>query len=179
MGPIALDEQEQPVFTGGFEGTVQLGANALRSRGSFDFFVAKADVDGNVLWAIAGGGPWGDHPSRLASDSAGNVLLVAGISSGTGSFDGISIVPSPPEASDITVVARLSERPPVKMARSAGGVQLSWPAKATNYVLEAATNLTPGSAWNPVTNAPAVTATNRSVQLPLTGPAKFFRLRKP
>ena len=51
-------------------------------------------------------------------------------------------------------------------------------AQATNYVPEAALSL-PALSWATVPNAPAVTATARSVQLPLTGPAQLFRLVKP
>ncbi|MBI3849999.1 MAG: hypothetical protein HY298_06865 [Verrucomicrobia bacterium] len=175
---IALDEQGQPVFAGQFQGTVQFDAITLRStRGWVDFFVAKADVAGNVLWAIAGGGSEDDGGASVRCDSVGNVFLTAYIGS-PGSFDGISIVPIPTEPSYTTVVARLSERPPMQMARSAGGVQLSWPAKATNYVLEAATSL-PGITWNPVTNTPTVSGRERNLQLPATGAAKFFRLRRP
>jgi hypothetical protein len=50
--------------------------------------------------------------------------------------------------------------------------------KATNYVLEAATSL-PAISWNPVTNNPTISGRERSLQLPLTGAAKFFRLRSP
>ena len=57
-------------------------------------------------------------------------------------------------------------------------MQLSWPAKATNYVLEAATSL-PAIAWSSVTNAPSVNGRERNLQLPVTGPAKSFRLHKP
>jgi len=189
MYGLTLDEQGQPVFSGEFEGTVQFDAITLRSRGELDFFVAKADVDGNVLWAIAGGGPsedWPSHYSRpVACDSAGNVFLTAliytyGGNGSLGSFDGINLVPNPNyNGYGTLVVARLSERPPMQMAPSAEGGQLSWPAKATNYVLEAATNLAPGSAWNPVTNTPTVSGRERNLQLPAIVPAKFFRLRRP
>lgn len=54
---------------------------------------------------------------------------------------------------------------------------ISWPVTLTNYILEAAPSPSAIS-WASVTNAPIVTGTNRSVQLPLTGTAQFFRLRK-
>ena len=76
------------------------------------------------------------------------------------------------------VVAKIAQAPPLKIAPSPGAATLSWPAKATNYVLEAATSL-PALSWATVTNTPTVGPTERSVQLPLTGSAKFFRLRQP
>jgi hypothetical protein len=44
--------------------------------------------------------------------------------------------------------------------------------------LEAATSL-PALSWATVTNTPTVNSTECSVQLPLTGNAKFIRLRQP
>jgi hypothetical protein len=37
----------------------------------------------------------------------------------------------------------------------------------------------PALSWDSVTNTPTVTTNERSVQLPLTGNARFFRLRQP
>jgi hypothetical protein len=62
--------------------------------------------------------------------------------------------------------------------KSAGSATLTVSAKAANNVLEATTSL-PAVSWTTVTNTPTVTATERSVQLPLTGNARFFRLRQP
>jgi hypothetical protein len=180
---IALDEKGQPVFTGEFEWTVRFDAITLRSKGYSDFFVAKADVDGNVLWAIAGGGSGYDDGAAVACDTAGNVFLTAVIDSGNygaaGSFDGISLVPIPTAPVGTAVAARLSERPPMKMAVSAGSTMLSWPAKATNYVMEAATSLAPGSAWSPVLTPPTTVGRQRTVPVDTTAPAQFFRLHKP
>jgi hypothetical protein len=179
-GKIALDEQGQPVFTGEFTGTVRFDAITLRSRGNSDVFVAKADVDGNVLWAIAGGGPGSDSYGEVACDTAGNVFLTAYLDPGSpGSFDGISIVRIPTEGYYTWMVARLSERPPVKLAVAAGFTTLAWPAKATNYVMETATSLAPGSAWTPVLTPPTTVGRQRTVPVDTTAPAQFFRLHKP
>ena len=138
--------------------------------GDADFFVAKVDANGNVLWAIAGGGPNYDEGKDVACDAAGNTFLIATISPGSpGQFDGISITPIPTEY-ETWVVARLSEQPPMRMARSAAGVQLSWPVKATNYVPEAAANLAPGSIWHPVTNTPTIV--RRQCTLPVDTTAR-------
>jgi hypothetical protein len=64
------------------------------------------------------------------------------------------------------------------IARTASDLTLSWPIDATNFVLEATTSL-PAVSWTTVTNTPAVTTNERSVQLPTTGNARFFRLRQP
>jgi len=108
-----------------------------------------------VQWAIPGGGP-------LSFCEGSSPPL----------FDGISI------SASAVMLAKLTERPRLDIGRSVGGVQLSWPSKATNYVVEAATSLS-ASSWDTDTNAPTVIGRNRCLQLPATGNAKFFRLRKP
>jgi hypothetical protein len=179
---IALDEKGQPVFTGNFSGTVTLDAITLQSIGNnpdhTGFFVVKTDVDGNVLWAIAGGGLGEVDGQQVACDSAGNVFVTAMTWTSAGSFDGIRFVPIP-GTYQTTVVARLSERPSLEMALSAAGVQLSWPAKATNYVLETAMSLAPGSAWAPVLTPPTTLGRQSTVPVNTSTPAQFFRLHKP
>jgi hypothetical protein len=55
-------------------------------------------------------------------------------------------------------------------------VILTWPDQATNYVLETAAQLSPGSLWTTLTNVPvAVTSTN-SLTLPVMPGNQFFRL---
>jgi hypothetical protein len=66
----------------------------------------------------------------------------------------------------------------LKMSRSGQTVILSWPVVATNFVLEITTTLHAVS-WDAVTNTPTVGAIERSGQPPITGNAKFFRLRNP
>ena len=66
----------------------------------------------------------------------------------------------------------------LKIATTSSAVAVSWPVTATNYLLEATTSL-PAVAWDVVTNTPTVTANERSVQLPVTGTTRFFRLRRP
>jgi hypothetical protein len=54
---VDADAQGNVYFTGEFAGTVQLGRFTLTSAGGNDSFVAKADPNGNVLWATRMGGP--------------------------------------------------------------------------------------------------------------------------
>jgi len=177
MGGITLDEQGRPVFFGSIIGTAQFDAITLRSRGAYDLVVAKADVDGNILWAIAGGGACHEGASAICGPEGAVFLYVYTDNSDCeGSspplFDGISI------SASAEMLAKLTERPRLDIGSSVGGVQLSWPSKATNYVVEAATSLS-ASSWDTDTNAPTVIGRNRCLQLPATGNAKFFRLRKP
>ena len=55
--------------------------------------------------------------------------------------------------------------------------QISWPTNAVGYGLEYATNLTQ-QAWRPVTNSVVVNRDLFTVELEVTGPRQFYRLRK-
>lgn len=52
---------------------------------------------------------------------------------------------------------------------------LSWPASASNYVLESSSCLTAG--WTAVTASPETNDQTLRVTVPLAGPQQFFRLK--
>jgi hypothetical protein len=56
---------------------------------------------------------------------------------------------------------------------------LSWPTTATNYTLQAATNLLAPITWTTVTNAVQSNASIFWLTLPATNAARFFRLQHP
>lgn len=69
-------------------------------------------------------------------------------------------------------------RPALSMAKGAAGtVVLSWPATATNFVLQCATALG-GGQWAAVTNAPALNGELSSVSLGSDGSRMFFRMER-
>lgn len=76
---MKLDASGNAVVCGRFEGTSDFDPTAgvfdLTSAGSFDGFVAKYDVNGNLLWARAMGGSDPDILASLALDDAGNIAL--------------------------------------------------------------------------------------------------------
>jgi hypothetical protein len=176
---IAIDADDEPAFCGEISGTVNFDAITLRSQTSDaqGFFLAKSDANGNVRWAIAGGSSGGDSSFRVTCDPTGNIFLGATIAT-VGSFDGITLPSRPSQFGMTYMVAKVSDRPQLQLTNSAGSAIVTYPAKATNYVLEAATSL-PAGLWNSVTNASTVSGRDRSVELPLAGNARFFRLRKP
>ncbi len=178
---LDLDANGDPVFGGELDGTATFGGTTLRTKtaGWTDFFVAKADGQGNIQWAISGGGSYNDPGGGIVCDATGNIYLIGGVYESVATFGGWSIVPVLQGGVLWTsFVAKIAQKPPLQLVRSAQNVTLSWPVGATNYLLEATTSL-PAVSWTMVTNTPTVTATNRSVKLPLTGPAQFFRLRQP
>ena len=181
-GGMTLDPTDQPVFTGWFINTVTLDGITLQSRsiGWEDFYVAKANTQGTIQWAVSGGGTEFDEGNSVLCDSLGNVYFSGIIRKDPGSFGAFPLTPAPgiPSYDPTLVVAKIAQEPSLKLVRSAQNVALSWPVGATNYVLEAATSL-PAISWDAVTNNPTIGATERSVQLPITNSAKFFRLRSP
>jgi Beta-propeller repeat len=63
---IAIDRRGNSYVTGFFSGTATFGAGEaneteLTASGGDDFFVAKYDRDGRLLWATQAGGTSGDR----------------------------------------------------------------------------------------------------------------------
>jgi len=79
--------------------------------------------------------------------------------------------------------AYLLTLPTLSIRRSSfpqGGIMVSWPSADTaSFTLEQAGTLAPPPSW--VTNVASITddGTNKSVTLPATNRAQFFRLRRP
>ena len=65
-------------FSGMFYSSAQFGSTTLTSNGWYDAFIAKADKDGNWLWAKSAGGSSGDAGHRLSVDSEGNIYWSGG-----------------------------------------------------------------------------------------------------
>jgi hypothetical protein len=75
--------------------------------------------------------------------------------------------------------AYLLTLPTLSVLRSGNGVKFSWPSVDTNgFALEQAGMLAAPASW--VTNAVSVAndGTNKSVTIPATSSAQFFRLRR-
>jgi M6 family metalloprotease-like protein/uncharacterized repeat protein (TIGR01451 family) len=54
---------------------------------------------------------------------------------------------------------------------------ITWPAIATGYLLDGATNLIPPVVWSPVTNSPVTVGNEQMVTVPAFNDSGFFRLR--
>ncbi len=87
-------------------------------------------------------------------------------------LDGIAISPDP-------FVIGTSLQPAIAIALGENTADLSWPASATGYVLEATGSLGPAAAWQPIDTTPVQDGSQQRVSVPLqeTG-ARFFRLRR-
>jgi hypothetical protein len=90
---IDADAHGNVYFSGEFQGTLQLGATTLRSAGSDDLFLAKADRAGRVRWAIGMGGTGAEIGPEVEVDGAGNSYLT-GTFSGTAHFGDVTLTTS-------------------------------------------------------------------------------------
>lgn len=69
---------------------------------------------------------------------------------------------------------------PVLQARKSGGFAvLYWPGAFAGFELESSDTLAPFPIWEPVMARPERSGAYMAVAVPITGTAKFFRLRKP
>src|SRR5262249_17360667 len=77
---IALDAAGNVYTTGTFIGKVDFdpgsGKLFLSSIGSYDVFVTKLDVSGNLVWARSAGSANADHGNALSLDGSGNVYVI-------------------------------------------------------------------------------------------------------
>jgi hypothetical protein len=87
---VVMDNFGNLYTTGFFEGTVDFdpgaGAVNLSSVGSRDFFIAKYDNLGQLIWAKGIGGGSHEHARSIALDASGNIFI-AGDYNGLVDFD--------------------------------------------------------------------------------------------
>jgi hypothetical protein len=155
------------------------GGNASFGVGFEGFLSVLASDGSQLLYSSFLGGTGDDYAPYIAVERAGNVCLTGPTQSADFPI-AQPLLPYPGINSAFVVKFSLivPGPPRLQISHSAGNVHISWLVEATNYVLEATTSL-PAVSWTTVTNTPIVSAKERSVQLPLTGPTQFFRLRQP
>jgi hypothetical protein len=180
---VALD-QAGDIFVVGTTSSQDFPTNQpLQSRlkGVVDIFLTKLRGDDLSIAFSTYFGGMGDEggfgAGKIALDRLGNVFITGNTTS-TNEFPLMSPFQANLNGGSDAFVAKISMGEVLKVSRSGQTLELSWPVSATNFVLETATS-PPAVSWATVTNTPTITATERSVQLPITGTAKFFRLRQP
>ena len=75
-------------------------------------------------------------------------------------------------------LALIADPPAIVVQASGNNILLSWPLSAPGFALQSTTNLTDENSWTPVLTAPVVEGSQNRVTDPISGPAKFYRLRK-
>lgn len=73
---IATDDDGNVFVTGRFQSpSITFGSTTLIKVGAYDFYIAKYDANGNVLWAQSAGGTNDDAGQSIATDVNGNVIV--------------------------------------------------------------------------------------------------------
>jgi hypothetical protein len=108
------------LVTGQFSSSaIILGSTTLTNAGNYDFFVAKYDAAGNVLWAKSAGGADADIGSGISLDANGNVFVTGTFSSATITF-GSTVLTNASANQDIFIV-KYDASGNVLWAKSVGG----------------------------------------------------------
>lgn len=117
---IATDADGNVFVTGRFQSTsITFGTTTLNNVGAFDFFLAKYDANGNVLWARGAGGTADDVGQSIATDVNGNVIVTGYFYSASITF-GTTTLTNSSTADDMFVV-KYDANGNVLWAQSEGG----------------------------------------------------------
>lgn len=85
---VAVDQAGNSYVTGHFQSpTFQIGDKTLKNHGDYDYFIAKYDSAGKLLWAESAGGTGYDYGHGIAVTPEGD-CYVAGSFAGEVSFGG-------------------------------------------------------------------------------------------
>lgn len=89
---VAFDEAGNTIIAGQFlSNNFTIGSTTIVSLGSSSMFIAKCDLNGNLLWAKAMGGHNINKACSVATDSLGNIFVGGFFSAAVCTFDTITI----------------------------------------------------------------------------------------
>jgi len=153
---------------------VVVWGNELLAGGSFQNAggnpaVGIAKWDGTNWMALGSAVAGGSPPTVSSLAISGNDLYVGGTFTNAGG-----------KACARIARVYLGTLPTLSVARSAGSVTISWPSAGTDgFALERADLLAPPTSWVSNTASIGDDGTSKSVVIPATNSAQFFRLRRP
>ena len=87
VSDLTVDNQGNIYLVGSFSETLSLDEHSVVSAGNTDFYVAKLNPDGSLVWIKSGGSNAVERANAVAVDADGNVYVV-GLSNDNTSFDG-------------------------------------------------------------------------------------------
>jgi hypothetical protein len=193
----ALDGRDEPVFTASLRGPAQLDDILAQYNGIQNYpeiLVCKADATGKFQWALTGSGPTLGWANQVVCDRVGNSYVAGFIGCGVvngawfcgqgmlGSFPLNSLFPEETNYVHDAFLARLTDAdaavPELKIARTASGLTLSWPASFTSFILEGTDTLS-SPVWVAVPTAPVPEGDQNVTTIEMGIGSMYFRLRKP
>jgi hypothetical protein len=177
-----LTAQEDTLYVGGagLAQTAQLLVGGLNPAETYNFaFFASRNVsdDRTSTYTING--------NTVSLQAAGNTSNIVSLSGIAPNLSGQVVVTVGHGANatygylgvmTITTTGALPPPPPLGVSVSGQQITLTWSPSTTNYSLQMATNLAPGSSWINVSNATNLTG-QFIIPLPATAPQAYFRLR--
>jgi hypothetical protein len=203
LSVVALNDRDEPVFTGTIKGTVNLDENVVRGDGDSydDYVVCKASVNGKFKWAFAlttGNLEPGLSQGNISGmqqvlcDRDGNVVIEGRVNcpwsfapqtfvcDGVGKFEDFPISVQAGGVNDF-FLARIGDPAPATVAlkgvKTTSGLALSWPASFSGFVVETA-NALPATNWSAVLGAPSIVGDQNVITVGIGSRPQFFRLRK-
>lgn len=72
---LCIDNNGNVLITGYFSGTATFGDTTINSVGNWDFFLAKYDQSGKLLWIRNSGGTNSDFATAVTTDSENNIYV--------------------------------------------------------------------------------------------------------
>jgi hypothetical protein len=163
----------------------------LLIEGGDDAFIVKYRSDGAAQWAIKAGSTTGgsavyENTCSLLASSDG-LIAVGRFKATNGIFGSLNVTTgavvntgSYIQIDPCTFLALIPHpAPPLATELAGSELKLSWSTFPPEFELETATTLGAPTMWS--TNPAPVSTSNgtHTVTLPVDGPARYFRLRKP
>ena len=114
-----------------------------------------------------------------------NLAVVAWGNNGTGQstvpggLTGVAAIAAG-ERYSLALVADTNQNmaPAIVLQASGNSLLLSWPLSAPGFALQSTTNLTDNNSWTTLTNLPVIFDSQNRVTDTISGPAKFYQLKK-
>lgn len=118
---IVIDDSGNSYVTGKFNSpTINWEGTILTNVAGYDFFIAKYDISGNMLWVkVAGGNDW-DEPNGITVDASGNSYITGWFNSSSLMIGGTNLMAVSVDQA-LLFMAKYDANGNVLWAGSAGG----------------------------------------------------------
>lgn len=124
---VDVDIEGNTIVAGGFNGIIDIpGAMPVMTAGTYDAFIAKFDPDGKPLWVHTFGGSTAQFITDVATDGAGNIIVV-GMTSGDSFAFGDGVVAPKMTDADVFVAKFAPDHKALWAKRAGAAGSQTWP----------------------------------------------------
>ena len=102
-----VDSQNNHIVVGQFKGFHQVGNTTIQTRGDFDIFMIKYDVNNAIVWVKTFGSSAEDNVASLSCDKVGNIYITGAYSGNafyTSATDSLNIISSYAQSRYVTKI---------------------------------------------------------------------------